>query len=56
MLKAINQVQYREHTATYTEVLDAQRYLAQAQGNYYKALVNYKLYRAVLERRMGILK
>ncbi len=52
----INEVQYRELTATYTEVLDAQRYLAQAQGNYYSALVNYKLYRATLERRMGILK
>ncbi|MEW6137349.1 MAG: TolC family protein [Thermodesulfobacteriota bacterium] len=52
----INEVQYREHTATYTEVLDAQRYLAQAQGNYYSALVNYKLNRAILERRMGILK
>lgn len=52
----INEVRYREHTATYTEVLDAQRYLAQAQGNYYSALVNYKLNRAILERRMGILK
>ncbi|MFH1113202.1 MAG: TolC family protein [Pseudomonadota bacterium] len=52
----INEVQYREHTATYTEVLDAQRYLAKAQGSYYSALVNCKRNRAILERRMGILK
>lgn len=52
----INEVQYREHTATYTEVLDAQRYLARAQGSYYSALVNYKLNRAILERRMGVLR
>jgi outer membrane protein len=52
----INEVQYREHTATYTEVLDAQRYLAKAQGSYYSALVNYKLNSAILDRRMGTLK
>ncbi|HTY25697.1 MAG TPA: TolC family protein, partial [Desulfomonilaceae bacterium] len=52
----INQERYKEQVATYTEVLDAQRLLAQAQGDYYTALIGYKINRAVLERRMGILR
>ncbi len=52
----INKERYKEQVATYTEVLDAQRELAQAQGDYYTSLIDYKIYRSILERRMGILK
>lgn len=52
----INQERYKEQVATYTEVLDAQRELAQAQGDYYISMIQYKINRARLERAMGILR
>ena len=52
----INQERYKEQVATYIEVLDAQRQLASAQGDYYTSLVNYRINQAVLERRMGIIR
>jgi outer membrane protein TolC len=52
----INQERYKEQVATYIEVLDAQRQLALAQGNYYISIMGYKINRALLERRMGILR
>jgi outer membrane protein len=52
----INQERYKEQVATYVEVLDAQRQLAQSQGDYYISLMGYKIGRAFLERRMGILR
>jgi outer membrane protein len=52
----INQERYKEQVATYTEVLDAQRELANAQGDYYTSLIGQRINRATLERKMGILK
>ncbi len=52
----INRERYKEQVATYIEVLDAQRLLAQAQGDYYTSLIGYRFNRAVLERRLGILR
>jgi outer membrane protein len=52
----INQERYKEQVATYIEVLDAQRQLAQAQGDYFISLVNYRINQAVLERRMGVIR
>ncbi|MBM4325896.1 MAG: TolC family protein [Deltaproteobacteria bacterium] len=52
----INRERYKEQVATYTEVLDAQRELAQAQGDYYISLIQYRINRALLERRMGTLR
>jgi outer membrane protein len=52
----INQERYKEQVATYTEVLDAQRQLALAEGDYYVSLVGYWINKAVLERRMGTLR
>lgn len=52
----INRERYKEQVATYIEVLDAQRQLAQAQGDYYTALIGYRINQAVLERRLGILR
>ncbi len=52
----INQERYKEQVATYVEVLDAQRLLSNAQGDYYTALIGLKINRATLERKMGILK
>ncbi len=52
----INQERYKEQVATYTEVLDAQRELAQAEGDYYTSLIAYRLNRATLERLMGVLR
>lgn len=52
----INQERYKEQVATYTEVLDAQRQLALAEGDYYMSLVGYRINQALLERRMGILR
>lgn len=52
----INQERYKEQVATYIEVLDAQRQLAQAQGDYFISLVNYRINQAVLERRMGTIR
>ncbi|MEW6349781.1 MAG: TolC family protein [Thermodesulfobacteriota bacterium] len=51
----INQERYKEQVATYTEVLDAQRELANAQGDYFTSLIGARLNRAILERKMGIL-
>jgi outer membrane protein TolC len=52
----INQERYKEQVATYIEVLDAQRQLAQAQGDYYISLVGYRINQAILERQMGTLR
>ena len=52
----INQERYKEQVATYIEVLDAQRQLAQAQGDYYTSLIGYRINQAVVERRLGILR
>jgi outer membrane protein len=52
----INQERYKEQVATYVEVLDAQRQLALAEGDYYISLTGYWINKAVLERNMGILK
>lgn len=52
----INQERYKEQVATYTEVLDAQRELAQAQGDYFSSLIDYRVNTAVLEREMGVLR
>jgi outer membrane protein TolC len=52
----INQERYKEQVATYIEVLDAQRQLSLAEGNYIIALIGFKINKAVLERRMGILR
>ena len=52
----INRERYKEQVTTYTEVLDAQRQLSQAEGDYYISLCQYRINRAVLERRMGTLR
>jgi outer membrane protein len=52
----INRERYKEQVATYIEVLDAQRQLAQAQGDYYISLIGYRINQAVLERQMGTLR
>ena len=52
----VSQLSYQEQVATYIEVLDAQRQLARAQGDYIMSLVGYFINRAILERRMGILR
>jgi len=52
----INQERYKEQVATYIEVLDAQRQLAQAEGEYYISLIQYRISRATLERAMGVLR
>jgi len=52
----INQERYKEQVATYIEVLDAQRQLSQAEGDYYISLVGYRINKAILERRMGTLR
>jgi outer membrane protein TolC len=52
----VSQEGYKEQVTTYIEVLDAQRQLAQAQSDYYTALIGYKINQAVLERRLGILR
>jgi outer membrane protein TolC len=52
----INNERYKEQVATYTEVLDAQRQLSQAQGDYYTSLVEFKINQATLERQMGVLR
>lgn len=51
----INQERYKEQVATYVEVLDAERQLALAEGDYYISLCGYWINKAVLERNMGIL-
>jgi outer membrane protein len=52
----INRERYKEQVATYIEVLDAQRQLSQAQGDYYTSLIGYRINQAVVERRIGILR
>jgi outer membrane protein len=52
----INQERYKEQVATYIEVLDAQRQLALAEGDYYTSLIGYRINKAILERRMGVLR
>lgn len=52
----INQERYKEQVATYIEVLDAQRQLSLAEGDYYTSLVGYRINKATLERRMGTLR
>jgi len=52
----INQERYKEQVATYIEVLDAQRQLSLAEGDYYVSLVGYRINKASLERRMGTLR
>ncbi len=47
---------YQVQNATYIEVLDAQRQLSLSQGSYYTSLIGYIINKAILERRMGILK
>jgi outer membrane protein TolC len=51
----INRERYKEQVATYIEFLDSQRAIAQAQEDYYIALINYKIKRASLQRQLGIL-
>ncbi|MGO9570724.1 MAG: TolC family protein [Desulfomonilaceae bacterium] len=52
----VNQRSYEEQVATYIEVLDAQRQLSLSEGDYIMSLVGYLINRAVLERKMGILR
>ena len=52
----IDQERYKEQVATYVEVLDAQRQLSLSEGDYYISLMGFKINRATLERKMGILK
>jgi outer membrane protein TolC len=52
----ISKERYKEQVATYIEVLDALRELSQAAGDYYTSLIQYRINKAVLERRMGILR
>ncbi len=47
---------HKEQVATYIEVLDAVRELSQAAGDYYTSLIQYRINKAVLLRRMGILQ
>ncbi|MFC1836358.1 TolC family protein [Thermodesulfobacteriota bacterium] len=47
---------YKEQLATYREVLDAEKEAAQAAADYFTSLMNYKIYLAELERKMGILR
>ena len=43
-------------SATYIEVLDAEGLMAQVQGDMYTCIIGYRINRAVLERRLGILR
>ncbi len=52
----MNKEQYKEQLATYIEVLDGQRQLTLAKGDFYNALMQYKTNVAKLEREMGILR
>jgi outer membrane protein len=52
----LNEARYKEQVATTTDVMDAQTLLTQAQINYYNALSDYNIARALLERAMGIEK
>ncbi len=50
----ISQVRYEEGVDILLNVTNAQEKLTQARANYYTALYNYNLYRATLEKAMGI--
>jgi outer membrane protein len=50
----ISEVRYREQVATTLELFDAQTLLTQAQVNYYRALYDYNLSLAQLQRSMGL--
>lgn len=52
----INNERYKEQVATYVEVLDAQRQLSLSEGDYYISLMGFRINRAILERKMGILR
>lgn len=52
----INQERYKEQVATYVEVLDAQRQLQLAQGNFYMSICGFKISQATLERKMGLMR
>ncbi|MBI5251749.1 MAG: TolC family protein, partial [Desulfomonile tiedjei] len=52
----INQDRYKKQIATYIEVLDAQKQLSSAEGDYITAMIGYMTNRAVLERKMGTLR
>jgi len=50
----IAQVRYEEGVDILLSVTNAQEKLTQARSNYYTALYNYNLYKAALEKAMGI--
>lgn len=50
----IAQVRYDEGEDILLNVTNAQEKLTQAESNYYTALYNYNLYRATLEKAMGV--
>ncbi len=52
----MNVERYREQVATSTEVLDAQTLLTKAKSDYVQALGDYSIYRARLDRAMGVRK
>ena len=52
----ISRLEYEQQVATYVEVLDAQRQLSLAQGDYHLSMAAYKINQATLERKMGNLK
>jgi outer membrane protein len=49
----ITQIQYQQQVVVFSEVLDAQVFLTQAQVNYYQALYGYQLAWGDLERAVG---
>lgn len=49
----VNEERYKAQVTTITDLLDAQSLLAQARANYYRALYDYNLAKARLERAMG---
>ncbi len=51
---AIAQVRYEEGVDILLSVTNAQEKLTQARSNYYTALYNYNLYKAALEKAMGM--
>lgn len=50
----ISEVRYREQVATSLELFDAQTLLTQARVNYYRALYDYNLSLAQLQKSMGL--
>ncbi len=50
----IAKVRYEEGVDILLTVTDAQEKLTRAQSNYYTALYQYNLYRATLEKAMGV--